>query len=123
MNKQIVRALTLSGVLLAGSVALTVARRMGVLDGDTTLRGIMVLMGLVLLVYANDIPKTVLKKTARGQALQRTSARALVLGYLAWVAAWVCAPIDMANTLAIIPIALAAGWMALACVLSRRPAV
>mgnify|MGYP001333980186 CR=1 FL=1 len=120
MNQQIVRALVLSGALLAGSVAFTVAKRMDLLDGETTQRGLMV---VVMLVYANDIPKTVLKKTARGQALQRASARALVLGYLAWVAAWVFAPIDLANTLAMIPIALAAGWMALACVLSRRPAV
>ena len=120
MNKQIVRALALAGVLLAGSVALTVARRMALLDGDTTQRGLMVLMGVVMVVYANDIPKTVIKPTARGQALQRTSGRALVLAYVAWVAVWIFAPMELANGLAMAAVAAAAAWIAVACVLSRR---
>lgn len=119
MNRNIVRALLLSGGLLAGCVALTIARRAGLIDQDFALRGTMVLIGLVMLVYSNDIPKTVIKKTARGQALQRSAAVALVLAYLAWTAAWTFAPIDMANGLAIIPVALAAAWIGLSCLLSR----
>lgn len=119
MNKQIVRALGLAGVMLGGAVVLTLAKRAGYIDEDLTLRGIMVLIGLMMIVYANDIPKAVIKKTARGQAMQRVAARALVLAYLAYVAVWIFAPMSLANGLAMIPVALAAGWIAVACLISR----
>jgi len=123
MNRQIARALILAGGLLAGSIALTAARRMSYLDADTTLRAIMVLLGLVMAIYANDIPKQVTKKTARGQAMQRLTGRAMVLAYLAYVAIWIFAPIDLANALSLVPVLLAGAWVAVVCVRSRAQSV
>lgn len=120
MNRPIVRGLVMAGVILAGSVALVLTKRAGAIDPDVSVRGLMVLIGLVMLIYANDIPKAVIKTTARGQARQRTAARALVLAYLAWTATWIFAPIALANGLAMIPVGLAAMWIGVACLLSRR---
>lgn len=119
-GKPLTYHLILAGGLLAGSVALTVAKRMGLLDADTTLRAIMALMGLVLAIYANNIPKQVTKKTARGQAIQRLTGRALLLAYLAYVAIWIFAPLSLANGLSLVPVLLAGGWVLFACLRSRR---
>ncbi len=123
IRKDIVQALVLAGGLLAGSAALTVARRMGLLDADTTLRAIMALLGLVMVIYANAIPKRVTKKTARGQAIQRLTGRAMLLAYLAYIAIWIFAPIDKANGLSLIPVLFAGGAVWFACEKARRQAV
>lgn len=122
MTKPIVRALILAGALLAGAVALTVAKRTGYLDADTTLRAIMVLLGLVMAIYANDIPKQVTKKTARGQAMQRLTGRAMLLAYVAYVAIWIFAPISLANALSLVPVLLAGAWVAVVCLRGRARA-
>lgn len=122
MNKPIARALMLAGGLLAGCVALTTARKAGLLDADTTLRAIMALLGLVMAIYANDIPKQVTKKTARGQAIQRLTGRAMLLAYLAYVAIWIFAPMSIANALSLVPVLFAASWVLFACLRGRRAA-
>jgi len=120
MNRQIAQALVLAGSTLAGSIALTVARKTGIIDHETTTRALMVLIGLVMMITANDIPKSTTAKSARGQALQRLTGRAMVIAYLIWLAVWIFAPMNLANGLAMIPVLLAGAWIAVVCFRTRR---
>lgn len=60
-----------------------------------------VLMGAVVVVYANAIPKAVIARTrcepAVVQAARRFTGWALVLGGLGYIAAALLAPVDMSN--------------------------
>jgi len=123
MNKQIAQALVLVGATLVGSAALTVARKLGVIDHETTTRGLMVLIGLVMMITANDIPKAGTTKTARGQALQRFTGRTMVIAYLVWLAVWIFAPMNLATGLAMIPVGLAGAWVAVVCFRNRKTVV
>lgn len=104
-KKSIRSALVLAGVQVVGAVLLTLAHKVfGWIDGETTTRGVMVLIGVMLMVLGNAMPKqqdgppsqTVSDVIVR-QSIIRVGGWALMLGGIIWTALWAFAPRDLAE--------------------------
>ncbi len=98
-------ALLLASAMVVGSLLLTIAHKpLGLIDAETTTRGVMVLIGLMLIVVGNRLPKqnegpppqSVGEITTR-QAIGRVGGWAMLLGGLTWTVLWVLAPRDLAQ--------------------------
>lgn len=83
-------ALLLASAMVVGSLLLTIAHKpLGLIDAETTTRGVMVLIGLMLIVVGNRLPKqnegppprSVGEITTR-QAIGRVGGWAMLLGGL-----------------------------------------
>ncbi|ESQ78193.1 hypothetical protein [Asticcacaulis sp. YBE204] len=103
-KKNIRAALILAGIQIVGALLLTLARKQGLIDGETTTRGCMVLIGLGLAVYGNRMPKTLecappqsIARAALRHAVSRVGGWALMLGGLAYAGLWAFAPLDVAQ--------------------------
>jgi hypothetical protein len=96
----IVRSLFGAGLLLTVSAVLAWLTPEYV-SHDMSRRLMGVLMGALIVMYANDIPKAVIARTrcapAMAQAARRFIGWTLVLGGLAYIAAWVLAPIQLSG--------------------------
>ncbi len=114
MNRSIRSSLSIAALYLLTAVALNALRQRHVVSAETVERLMGMLMGSVVLLCANAIPKRLVPLTrlscdpAREQALRRFAARALVLGALGYTLAYALAPIAIASTLAICLLAPAA---------------
>ena len=101
----IVRALLVAGALLAASALLAWLSPEHV-AADTARRVLGVLMGAVVMISANAVPKTLAPlgagrcDAATEQALRRFAGWSLALGGAAYALAWAVAPIAHANLLA-----------------------
>lgn len=119
---EIVRGLILAGVLIGVSLLLKhLSPRF--LSPDAATRSSGVLMGAVVVVYANSAPK-ILKPLietrcdpASDQAIRRFTGWSLVLGGAAYAAAWAIAPWKNADVLAsgflaasVLLVAARVGW-------------
>jgi hypothetical protein len=98
------RALIVAGLFLS----ITAAVKLGspdYIDADFARRLVGVMMGGIVVLYANSVPKTltplaVLRcSPAAEQSLRRFTGLSLVLGGLGFGLAWMVAPIDAANVL------------------------
>jgi hypothetical protein len=104
--KKVIRnALILAGIQLVGALLLTIAHKVfGWIDSETTTRGIMVLMGVMLVTVGNGMPKqqegppsqTVRDIVVR-QSITRVGGWAMMLGGLIWIGLWAFAPRDVAE--------------------------
>lgn len=100
------RLLLLAAIYLATSVVLNELRQHHVISAEAAVRLMGMLSGLVVLVCANAIPKTLVPLArlscapAREQTLRRVSGWAGVLGGLAYTLAYALAPIAIAGKLA-----------------------
>jgi hypothetical protein len=130
-NNSVCRSLLVAGMYVLTAVVLTALRQHGVLDAAATERTMGMLMGLVVLVSANLIPKRLVPLArvtcdpAREQALRRFVGWALVLGGLGYTLAYALAPIEIASTLAIsllAPVALVVAGVKANCAWRRRNA-
>ena len=98
-------ALILAGVQIGGALLLTLAHKpFGWIDGELATRGVMVLIGMVLVVTGNALPKKqqgppsqTLGDVAVRQSITRVGGWALMLGGLLWVGLWAFAPRDLAQ--------------------------
>jgi hypothetical protein len=104
-KKSIRSALILAGAMLVGTLLLTVAhKQFGLIDQETTTRGVMVLIGLMLVAVGNGMPKqqdgppsqTIGDVVVR-QSITRVGGWAMMLGGLIWVGLWAFAPRDQAQ--------------------------
>jgi hypothetical protein len=103
-GKSIREALIIAGVQVVGVLLLTLARKQGMIDGETAIRGVMVLIGLGIIRIGNRMPKMLdgppapsLAIAALQQTVHRVGGWAMMLGGLAWVGLWVFAPRDVAQ--------------------------
>lgn len=102
----ITRALLGAALILAASAALALASP-GLIDEELARRLWGVIMGAVVVIYANAAPKALTPMArmrcdpATEQALRRFSGWAIVLGGLGYAGAWLLAPIESAALLAI----------------------
>ena len=123
------RALLVAALYMLTSVVLTALRQHHVISAEAVVRLMGMMMGLVVLVSANAIPKRLVPLArlscapAREQGLRRFAARALVLGGLGFTLAYALAPIAIARPLAIsllAPAALAVAGIQARCAWNRR---
>ena len=102
----IARGLIVAAMLLAGALLL---QRLSpaYLDPDTARRMLGVLMGVVVVVYANAVPKALSPllqmrcAPAAEQAMRRFTGWSLVLGGTGYAVAWAVAPLAYAWPLAV----------------------
>jgi hypothetical protein len=101
-NLSIVRGLLIAGVLLAVAATLRLLSP-DHLSPDFARRMMGVLLGIVVVVYANEVPKALSPliqmrcDPAEEQAIRRFTGWSLVLGGVAYAAAWMVAPLGTAN--------------------------
>jgi hypothetical protein len=102
-RKSIRAALIIVGVQLVGTLLLVLADKLGMIDGDTTTRGVMVLIGLGIAAYSNRMPKMLegpppqsLDVAALRQSVLRMGGWAMTLAGLAYAGLWALAPRDVA---------------------------
>lgn len=100
------KALILAGFILAFSFGLSQAVDRGWLEPDTMERARGIMAGLVLVLIANLVPKTVERQSGarcdptRAQKVQRFTGWTLVLAGLGHSIAWLVLPISLANSVA-----------------------
>ena len=98
-------AVIVAGVLMGGSLALTLLTP-DVISKELSLRMLGVMLGALVVVYANAVPK-MLPSLMRGdpaaaQAMRRFTGWCLALGGVAYMLVWIIAPLDRANLLAML---------------------
>ncbi|MCC2972124.1 hypothetical protein [Massilia sp. IC2-476] len=93
------------------------------LDPAWTRRLLGALLGLVVVVYANDIPKALAKRarmrcTSPGadQAARRFAGWSLVLGGIAYMLAWLLAPLELAGMVGGLALGASVTCAALGCI-------
>lgn len=108
-------ALVIAGGMLVGTALLIIAHKVfGWIDSETTTRGVMVLIGLMLVATANSMPKkqegppsqTVGEVVVR-QSVLRVGGWSMLLGGLIWTVLWLFAPRDIAQVGSIGAVAIA----------------
>lgn len=131
MNQSIRRSLSLAAIYLLTAVVLNALRQRDVVSAETAERLMGVLLGSVVIVSANAIPKRLVPLArlscdpGREQTLRRFAGRAMVLGGLGFTLAYVLAPIAIASTLAICllaPAVLVVAGITTRCAWMRRSA-
>jgi hypothetical protein len=106
LRAEISRGLILAALLLGTSMA---AKRLSptYLSPDLSHRLLGVLMGAVVVIYANTVPKALAPLTQTrcdpiaAQAIRRFTGWSLVLGGTAYALAWAFAPLQIADALAV----------------------
>lgn len=95
--------LVIAAVPVVGSLLLALAANRGLVSSETTVRGVMALVGLSLAAYGNRIPKgpdglppKTLKLAALRQSVLRVAGWAMMLGGLVFAVLWTFAPLDVA---------------------------
>jgi hypothetical protein len=101
-SRKVVHGLLLGGAILAGALALKWAQHSHLVSGDFAVRGVEVIIGLGLAIYANFIPKNAraLKlsaaRAARVQSAMRFGGWVFTLAGLGFAAIWAFAPMSIA---------------------------
>jgi hypothetical protein len=103
-KKSIRGAIALAAIQVVGALLLTLANKLGWIGSETATRGVMVLIGLMLVVVGNNLPKTqegppsqTVGDVAARQSITRVGGWALMTGGLVWVILWTVAPRDLAQ--------------------------
>ena len=125
------RSLLIAAAYLLTAVALNALRQRHVVSAEMVERLMGLLMGTVVIVSANAIPKRLVPlarlscEPAREQTLRRFCGWAMVLGGLGYTLAFALAPIAIAGTLAIsllAPAVVVVAGIAARCAWMRRRA-
>ena len=131
MNQPIRRALSLAALYLLTATVLNALRQHQIVSAEASVRLMGILMGLVMLVSANAIPKRLVPLArlscdpVREQTLRRFAGRAMVLGCLGYALAYALAPIAIASKLAmclLAPAVLVVAGIVARCAWARRSA-
>ncbi len=95
MTKRLtMNAIWMAGLLIAASLILKYAQHAQMISPDAAARGGQAAIGLVLVLYANLMPKRI--ATGRRQVALRAGGWAFALAGLAYAALWMFAPLDLA---------------------------
>lgn len=106
MSNRISSSLALAALLIAVAASLSYARKLGVVGTEVPARATMVLIGILLVFYANVIPKSVSLHSAKAQSIQRLAGWAFVLAGLGYAAVWAFAPIRTAAVTSMTTVAI-----------------
>lgn len=114
LHHLIYRVLPVAALYLLTSIVLSALRQHEMVSAETSIRLMGMMMGAVVLVTANVIPKRLVPLArlscapSREQTLRRFAAWTMVLGGLGFTLAYALAPIAIARTLAMCLLAPAA---------------
>lgn len=103
---RIAAALGLALLMVGATLTVELAVSRGLIDADTSRRGVQVMIGLMLAGYANLMPKQIdeargsVRVQAVAQSVLRVGGWALTLAGLTYAALWAFAPQDVAEVLA-----------------------
>ena len=95
MTKDVINSLAWGGGILMLALAASLARSLGYIDQEMTLRIVLGATGLMIASFGNRIPKTFVAG-ANAKKAQRVTAWSMVLSGLIYAGAFVFAPISMA---------------------------
>ena len=95
MNKDVINSLAWGGGIVALALAASLARNLGHIDQETTLRIVLGATGLMIASFGDRIPKTFVAG-ANAKKAQRVTAWAMVLSGLVYAGAFIFAPIATA---------------------------
>jgi hypothetical protein len=95
MNKQMVTDLAWGVGIAVVALVASWARKLGYMDGDTVMRVVIGLSGLMIASFGNRMPKTFVPSSQARQA-RRVAAWSLVLSGLVYAGLWAFAPIPIA---------------------------
>lgn len=95
MTKDVINSLAWGGGILMLALAASLARSLGYIDQEMTLRIVLGATGLMIASFGNRIPKTFVAG-ANAKKAQRVTAWSMVLSGLVYAGAFVFAPISMA---------------------------
>ncbi len=122
--KSVRTSLVVGGLQVAAGLLLSQAYRQGLIDAETMMRGVMVIIGLGLAAIGDRVPKSpdgptppTLKLAALRQSILRAAGWSLVLGGLAFAGLWAFAPLGVAQVASMIALG---GALAVMCGLVAR---
>ncbi|MBX9616985.1 MAG: ammonium transporter [Caulobacteraceae bacterium] len=95
MNKDLINSLAWGGGIVALALASTLARTLGHIDQETTLRIVLGATGLMIASFGDRIPKRFVAGAGARKA-QRVAAWSMVLSGLIYAGAFIFAPITSA---------------------------
>lgn len=95
MNKEITAGLAWGGGIIAVALCLTLARKLGYVDGDTVTRVVICLNGFMLAWYGNRMPKRFFP-SALARKVSRLGGWSITIGGLIYAGLWLFAPINVA---------------------------
>ena len=95
MTKDVINSLAWGGGILLLALAASLARSLGYIDQEMTLRIVLGATGLMIASFGNRIPKTFVPGVGARKA-QRVTAWSMVISGLIYAGAFVFAPISMA---------------------------
>ena len=102
IRQEIFFGLKLAAVMIGAALLLTLARKLGWIDGEMVVRANNVVLGLAFAAFSNVIPKMYgpsprnLYHATLGQAVRRVNSWAMTLAFLVWAALWAFAPREIA---------------------------
>jgi hypothetical protein len=95
MNKDVLGGLAWASAIIAIALGATLARKMGLMDGDAVTRLVIGINGLMIAWYGNRMPKAFVPSAVARQAT-RIGGWSMVLSGLVYAAVWAFAPIQTA---------------------------
>ncbi len=95
MSKNLTQSLAWGGGIVALALACTVARSLGYIDQETSLRIVLGATGLMIASFGNRIPKQFVSGAGARKA-QRVTAWAMVLSGMIYAGAFMLAPLSAA---------------------------
>ena len=128
MMKRIFFALAVAAFMLMSAAVLKYAQAQEIIGADAARRSIQVMIGLVLMVYGNFMPKdiaatrTMACAASRSQSALRVGGWSMALAGLGYAGLWAFAPLALANVASMVVVATAmlvtmgyGGWLVLSC--------
>lgn len=95
MKKDLINSLVWGGGIVVLALACSVARNLGYIDQETTMRIVLGATGLMIAAFGNRIPKT-FAPSACARKVQRFTAWSLVISGLIYMGGFILAPLDLA---------------------------
>lgn len=116
---KIYAGLAIAATIIAVTLGLNWAEAEGMVSGDMSVRAAIILAGLALAWYGNEIPKAIIQ-TASARTARRFSGWAFALAGLASAAGGALLPVDMAITTELVVTGGALTLVLIYCLTTRR---
>lgn len=119
MNKDLMAGLAWGGGIVAVALALTLARKLGHVDGDTVTRVVIAMNGLMIAWYGNRLPKAFFPHEL-ARKVSRLGGWCLTISGLVYTALWAMAPMPVAVAAGCAAVLLGVAVPLVYCIAQRR---